>query len=69
MNAKHAQNSGNPVLDSLVNISMACASQGEPQLRKLHAVLLDLAEKEPGGMKRPSGLVQNQTRGRKRGQD
>lgn len=47
------QETGNPVFDSLVNISMALASAGSvlpaSQLEALHAVLLKLALQEPGG--------------------
>lgn len=50
-----SQDTGNPVLDSLVNLagSMQIVPMAAPQnLAALHAVLLQLAEKEPGGLKR-----------------
>lgn len=49
-----AQDTGNPVLDSLVNIVMAAPSQHSraDSIESLHATLLKLAEKEPGGLKR-----------------
>jgi hypothetical protein len=47
-----AQDTGNPVLDSVVNIM---AGWGRADLiREVHAVLLELAEKEPGGLARRS---------------
>ena len=51
-----AQNTGNPVLDSLVNLMSGSgyAFDGN-SLKKIHAVLLELAEKEPGGLKSSVG--------------
>jgi hypothetical protein len=48
-----AQNTGNPVLDSAVNILCGAGSCNIPQLEKLHEALLKLAVKEPGGLVRP----------------
>ncbi len=56
------QNSGNPVLDSLVNIvtSGSCPNDfaGKPlnDIKALHKTLRKLALKEPGGLKRPPAL-------------
>lgn len=47
------QDTGNPVLDSTVNIlrTFNCGVAKDTFLRELHAVVLELAEKEPGGLK------------------
>lgn len=59
-----AQDTGNPVLDSLVNIACATASAGEHRINfpELHKTLLELAAKEPGGLKARSvdGRLQQQ---------
>ncbi len=49
------QNSGNPVLDSFVNLAAnGCAqvvsTSSTDGLEKLHALVLELANKEPGGL-------------------
>ncbi len=46
-----AQDTGNPVLDSLINL-LASGRSIPKDMEKLHARLLDLAQKEPGGLKR-----------------
>lgn len=47
------QDTGNPVLDSLVNIvSNAKGTVPVADMLKIHDALLALAEKEPGGLKR-----------------
>jgi len=46
-----AQDTGNPVLDSLVNLLSSRATSLTPEaLRDLHKVLLELAEQEPRGL-------------------
>lgn len=53
-----SQNTGNPVLDSLVNIlAERPVSPGADYIRETHAALLACAEKEPGGLRRPNGFV------------
>lgn len=47
-----AQDTGNPVLDSVVNIVAAKGGIALPDLDKLHAALRKLALVEPGGLKR-----------------
>jgi hypothetical protein len=54
---KSAQNTGHPVLDSLVNIVSADPGifytyheYGTQKIRELHDLLLELAQKEPGGL-------------------
>lgn len=49
-----AQNTGNPVLDSLVNLYMNQQYYDLNSLRACHSILLELAEKEPSGLKRQS---------------
>ena len=52
------QNSGNPVLDSLVNIVRSKHMNLDPEtLGKLHETLLGLARKEPGGLRRDDAVV------------
>lgn len=46
------QNTGNPVLDSLVNIFAHRPSTPINKLSAIHAELLELAKKEPGGLRR-----------------
>jgi hypothetical protein len=62
------QDTGNPVLDSLVNLaaSMPPTWLKPEYLRTLHGVLLELAEKEPGGLKSHCGkqAVSRKTSGR-----
>lgn len=54
------QNTGNPVLDSTVNAFAATAAIGCTHaetvqlLKEIHAAVLELAEKEPGGLCPPS---------------
>jgi len=49
------QDSGNPVLDSTVNIMRALYSPlhdgWQAQIEELHSILLKLAAKEPGGLR------------------
>jgi hypothetical protein len=60
-NLAFVQNTGNPVLDSTVNITIALAlgkySNPLDALETVHAMVLKIAEKEPGGLK---GSVDNQ---------
>lgn len=51
------QNTGNPVLDSLVNLVLARGAFTVEQLSEWHGVLLELAEKEPGGLRRHGGTI------------
>ena len=48
------QDTGNPVLDSTVNILCACGIGGRnftmKTVEELHATLLTIAQKEPGGL-------------------
>ena len=46
-----SQNTGNPVLDSLVNLATR-AQVEQNQLEFTHDILLKLAAKEPGGLRR-----------------
>lgn len=48
------QDTGNPVLDSLVNL-LACKGWAIEQIPKVHAVLLEAAIKEPGGLASRNG--------------
>jgi len=50
-----SQNTGNPVLDSLVNIASAREMSSSKQLEPIHDILLKLAAKEPGGLRRIQG--------------
>lgn len=52
-----AQNTGNPVLDSLVNL-MAGKACGVEELETRHASLLKLAALEPGGLHRSDACRQ-----------
>lgn len=46
------QDTGNPVLDSMVNLIVASNYNPEAEaLKALHNVLLELAQKEPGGLR------------------
>lgn len=48
------QDTGNPVLDSLVNMACAQLCSGRSVAKDLpghHKILLELAAKEPGGLK------------------
>jgi len=47
-----AQNTGNPVLDSLVNLLAGGGVQTIETIESLHACLLKLALQEPGGLNR-----------------
>lgn len=48
-----AQDTGNPVLDSTVNVVMACGGVSSFDVLKLiHETLLELAANEPGGLAR-----------------
>jgi len=52
------QNTGNPVLDSVVNLMEP--RQGAltvEMLKQLHAAVLEMAAREPGGLKRPADLA------------
>jgi len=44
------QNTGNPVLDSTVNVYMASGA-AHGAIKSIHALLLELAKQEPGGLK------------------
>lgn len=48
------QNTGNPVLDSFVNLvtsgHLPIGSDAAGDLKKIHAIVLELASKEPGGL-------------------
>lgn len=46
-----AQDTGNPVLDSTVNL-LRGTQWNVDALREVHKILLELAEKEPGGLQR-----------------
>jgi hypothetical protein len=52
------QNTGNPVLDSVVNIlcSRPIGLTGDT-IKALHASILGIAEQEPGGLKVNPGLL------------
>jgi hypothetical protein len=46
------QDTGNPVLDSTVNIIIARSGHATPSLiQEIHATILELAAKEPGGLR------------------
>jgi len=49
------QDTGNPVLDSVVNILGAVAwtpgSDMPPKIAAVHAAILEIAEEEPGGLR------------------
>ena len=55
-----AQDTGNPVLDSLVNIvasgliiqTTSVTDHDVESIRKLHTLLLELSTKEPGGLRK-----------------
>lgn len=49
-----AQNTGNPVLDTAVNlmVGLQWRSGGLDDFKAIHAVILELAAKEPGGLRR-----------------
>lgn len=50
--AGSAQDTGNPVLDSLVNLFVPTAGAFSADgLRNIHQVLIELAKQEPGGLK------------------
>ncbi|KKL71817.1 hypothetical protein LCGC14_2091080 [marine sediment metagenome] len=56
MSEVRSQNTGNPVLDSLVNLMAEHNSRAnEGVLESIHAILLKLAEQEPGGLRRIPG--------------
>ncbi len=58
-----AQNTGNPVLDSVVNI--IAAKHFIPttsSIEELHKAVLAIAEKEPGGLSRPNAPKQTKPR-------
>jgi len=46
------QNTGNPVLDSFVNLAANGHGglSGNESLKELHALVVELAQKEPGGL-------------------
>lgn len=46
------QDTGNPVLDSTVNLASSMELRQFDHLRALHAIVLELAEAEPGGLMR-----------------
>lgn len=50
-----AQDTENPVLDSLVNLAAALGVGNEKNLVGLHRVLLECAAKEPGDLKDREG--------------
>jgi len=52
--SRGAQDTGNPVLDSLANIVSAEPRmyRSEELIRALHELLVELAQNEPGGLKR-----------------
>jgi hypothetical protein len=46
------QNTGNPVLDTFANLAMAYADRASlDSLRELHKIVLELAAKEPCGLR------------------
>lgn len=48
-----SQETGNPVLDSVVNLICSRATELKPDFIKMvHAAILEIAEKEPGGLSR-----------------
>ena len=50
------QNTGNPVLDSLVNVWCAVGTGWNPErVQQVHQLLLELAAKEPGGLLTETG--------------
>lgn len=53
-----SQNTGNPVLDSTVNIITALASKvgGNNEIKAIHQLVLEMAKKEPGGLKYPNQM-------------
>lgn len=56
------QDTGNPVLDSTVNIISAIAMGGHlgavTLIEQVHTQMMDLAKKEPGGLRCPTSLQQ-----------
>ena len=46
-----AQDTGNPVLDSVVNIVTAFGGLPINTIPKLHEMILEMAAKEPGGLR------------------
>jgi len=46
------QDTGNPVLDSVVNIISSAGRSDAERIREVHKVILGLAGKEPNGLKR-----------------
>lgn len=46
------QDTGNPVLDSTINLVMATGGVTLETLRNIHTMVLELAAKEPGGLAR-----------------
>ena len=56
INFSGPQNSGNPVLDTLVNL-VAGRHVDLETVRKVHALVLELAAQEPGGLKCPPGYL------------
>ncbi len=48
------QDTGNPVLDSVVNLFQAAPAS---DIRTLHETVLEIAKKEPGGLKRHKDAV------------
>lgn len=74
-----AQDTGNPVLDSTVNLAMAFLAGGgtlnadtiETIVGEIHPKILEIAKLEPGGLRSPGGAsyrfsVEAQKRERKR---
>lgn len=55
-------NSGNPVFDAWVNLTRAVLIEHPDRaddldyMRRLHALILELARKEPDGLQRPGGM-------------
>lgn len=55
------QDTGNPVLDSVVNLFCSRPRTSIAELKNIHPIVLELAKQEPGGLKRRStnGVLQD----------
>ena len=53
----NCQDTGNPVLDSLVNLGAAMRPTSVDELKKLYDTLLEVAEREPGGLRQRRDCV------------
>jgi len=67
---RSVQHTGNPVLDSLVNLISAMSDRTwkEKSIEEMHALLMKLAEAEPGGLRRHAGLVLSSPKSPKEGE-